>query len=53
MGGKPVKGYHPVHEHKINFLDITNDAATLRWAPEKEPIQFWNHILRKAEALIR
>lgn len=51
--GKPVKRFPPVGDHKINFLDITNNAAIPDTAPNKHAMKFWHHILQNAEMLIR
>lgn len=53
IDGCPVKGYQPVRDCKINFLDITNDALIPGLSPKRDAIRFWNRILQSAQSLVR
>lgn len=52
VDGWPVRGYQPVRDCKINFLDITNDALILGLSPKRDAIRFWNRILQNAQSLV-
>ncbi|XP_031637146.1 venom carboxylesterase-6-like [Contarinia nasturtii] len=52
VNGSPIRGYKPVQGHRINFLDITNNAMIPGVSPKKENVAFWHRILQDAEELV-